>query len=471
MRKLPLLSVLLLSACVMGPDYHPPAMDLPGHWPAPAVIPAEAQSVINLDWWKQFNDPVLTKLEEEGLAANSDIAQAAARVEQARGALDLRWANQFPELDAQADATRTRNSARSSFGGFPANPKPYNSFGLAAVLNYEINLFGKLTRSTEAARARLLAAEHNRDAVRLRVAADIAVAYFNLRALDAQAQVTENTVAAREGAYDYQNKQYQGGVTNALTYRQAEAELAAAKAQAPLIAQARAEQETALSILLGRSPKELAEVVIERGASLDDLPVPPLLPADLPSELLTRRPDIQAAEQNLVASNAEIGVARADYFPTLSLSGLLGVASSKTGTLVEGAARNWNASGSLAGPLFDFGRVSANVDQAIAQKDQALAAYAQTVRTAFKEALDSLSGVQNAAARVDAQATQVQARVESLRLAGLRYDAGYSNYLEVLDAERFLYQAQLERIDARRDQLAATVNLYKALGGGWAPQK
>lgn len=466
-----LLVSVSLAACAVGPDYKKPTLDLPQEWPwhkeASMTEGGSRYDVVSPTWWQEFQDPALTTLIEEGLEANADLVTAAARVAQARAMLTVKEADLYPSLDAQANATRTSNSEMARMGGFALNSKPFNDFGLGAVLNYELDLWGRLRRSKESAKAQLLSVKANRDAIRLAVVSNIAVSYFNLRALDAQLDITNNTIASRKDALEFQRKQYDMGGENALTFHQAEAELADAQAQKPALEQARLEQETALSVLLGRSPRDILDGVIIAGKSVDTLSVVPKLPNELPSVLLERRPDIFAAEQTLVAANADIGVAKADYFPRLSLSSLLGLNATDIDNVLKSHARRWQLAGTASVPLVDFGKRSANVDSAEAGRDIAMAEYEQTIRVAFKEVIDALSSETTSTARERAQIRQMTSRAESLRLSDLRYKSGYSNYLEVLDAQRFLHAAQLARVTAKRDRLISVVNLYRALGGGW----
>ena len=462
MRKIiSIASVLLVSACMVGQDYQRPKLDMPEQWQNGQTV---GESIIRRDWWADYHDPVLNQLMDEGLKQNADLLTAAARVAQSRALLGLNEADLYPTLSMQGEVSRTQNSRESAN---PFNIKPFNNFGLAAVLDYEVDLWGKLQRATESARAELLASEYNRDAVRLAITSEIATGYFNLRALEAQMAVTQDTIESRKAAYDYQKAQYNHGILNELVYRQAESELATAKADLPSLQQARDEQETALAVLVGRTPKAIVENPIPAGEQIENMPVPAAITAQAPSLLLTRRPDIQAAEQSLTAANANIAVARADYFPTLSLSALLGLNSTEANDLLQASARRWQTGAAIAGPILDFGRTRANVQGAEAQKEQALIAYQQTIRVAFKDVVDAMKRTGTTAERVDALDNAVQAQSSALRVANARYHAGYSNYLEVLDAERSLYQSQLEQISAIRDRLAASVTLYKALGGGW----
>lgn len=469
MRKLLLPATLaLLTSCSLIPDYQRPAMDVPAGWSGAAVNPTCKLKALPMDWWKSFNDPALTALVEEGLNANDDLYRAAARVAEARAIVSQRQSDQLPTVYGQADVTRTSNSREAhANGNFTPSSKPYNDFSLAIVLEYEVDLWGRLRSATQQARAQLLASEATQGAIRLSVASDVANAYFNLSALDAQIAVNEQTIKSREESLRYQQAQYNHGAVDKLTYKQAEAELADARAVLPTLVQARTEQESALKVLLGKSPKEIVEKKITPTATPDAMPVPPVLPPSLPSDLLERRPDIQAAEQNLIASYADIGVVRTQYFPRLSLSGLIGLSSSEASKLLRSSARNWDAGVGLVGPLVDFGGIAADVDAAKARRDQALADYRQTVRNSFKDVVDALEATKNTAAQVEAQNTQVAARAETLKLAEVRYKAGYTTHLELLDSERSLFNAQLNRISARRDQLTAAVNLYKSLGGGW----
>lgn len=472
-HKMRLISALLLtvslSACAIGSDYKKPETALPEQWPWAQDVNAQANQVISKDWWNQFNDPALTALIEEGLQANADLLVAAARVSQARAMLTNSQSELYPTLDAQAGAVRVKNSAESASGA--VSSKPFNDLSLGAVLNYELDIWGRIRRSNESAREQLLASQAARDAVHLAVASNIALGYFNLRALDMQLDITEHTIESRQDALEFQRKQYDMGGENALAFHQAEAELAVANAQKPALEQLRAEQESALAVLLGRSPREIVQGKVNVGHEIDNVTIAPALPNNLPSYLLERRPDIAAAEHGLIAANANIAVAKADYFPRLSLSGLLGLASNDADDLLRSSARKWQFGANAAMPIIDFGRTSSRVDAAEAAKEEALVNYQQTVRVAFKEVMDAMSAENTSQAREKAQMQQMKSRAETLRLSDLRYKSGYSNYLEVLDAQRYLYQAQMDRVAARRDRLSALVNLYRALGGGWGDRK
>lgn len=469
MRKLSLVSLLALSACMVGPDYQAPSLSLPERWLMGDAVPQATKPDAKklLAWWEQFNDPTLTALVQEGLLANGDLAVAAARVAEARGILVVAEADLYPTLSAQGGYTRTSRSSEARFGGFATPSKPFNDFSMSGVLSYEVDLWGRLRRATESAQAQLLAEQANRDAVALAVASDIATGYFNLLALDSQISITQQTIAARESGYSYQQKQFNAGQIDVLTARRAEAELAIAQAALPQLEQLRIEQQNALAVLLGRAPKALIEMPVRSTKAVAALPVPPQMPLDAPSTLLERRPDIASAEQQLIASNAQIGVAKADYYPNISLQALLGLASSQMDRFLRSSARTWQAGATTSVPLVDFGRVASNVEAAKAREAQAMANYQQVVRRAFGEVADALARVQTSEARVAAQARQVRANTESNRIANLRFDAGYATQLDQLDAQRQLFQAQLDLVSAQQQRLAASVTLYKALGGGW----
>lgn len=468
MRRLILLALTsgLLSACAIGPDYQRDTPPLPDAW----RLDAEAHKpALDARWWTRFDDPVLDALIAAAEQHNQDLRLAVARVDEARALAGIAQADLLPSLNASAQGSRARGS---TVGLQPAPGRPIvEDKQAAATLSFELDLWGKLRRANEAAQASLLASQANRDAVRLTLLAQVAQGYFSLRALDEQFSLAESTLATRQQALLLQEKRFKGGITSELDYRQAQAEAAVAAAAVPALAQQAQQAESALAVLVGRSPRDIVAGGLPRGKAIGALTAPPAVPAGLPSSLLTRRPDLQAAEQNLVAANARIGVARAAFLPSISLTGLLGSESVALNNLFNGPAATWSFAANLAMPLFDFGKTAAGVDAASARQRQALAQYQLAIQTAFKEAQDALVAHRKTREAAEARATQVGALKRSLRLARLRYDNGYSSYLEVLDAERGLFQAELDAIDAQRQRLSATVELYKALGGGWQADK
>lgn len=454
--KQSLLSLLVaaaLTACATGPDYQRPALDLPQ---------GAANVSVAANWWQQFGDATLDGLIQQALQHNRDLQQAAARVDEAAAALGSARASQLPQVNANLGGARAGTSRYSSGAG--ATGESYNA-GLSA--SWEIDLWGKLSRGREAAGADLQAQQRQLDAARLSLTAQVAGAYFQLRSFDAQLAAAEATLKGREESLTLRQKRFNGGMTSELELRQAEAETAAARASVPRLRQAVKQSEHALAVLTGRSPKALLEPVA-RGHSLDALNVPPAVPAALPSDLLLRRPDIAAAEAQLMAANARIGVARSAYFPSISLTAALGSQSLELADLFSGPARTWSFAGNLLAPIFNNGQIAAGVDAANARQKQALAAYEKAVQQAFADTLDALSAVSATRDTEAAQQQQLTAMREALRLARLRYDAGYTGYLDVLDAERNVFQLELAQSEARVARLNAVVGLYAALGGGWA---
>ncbi|WP_434632080.1 efflux transporter outer membrane subunit [Chromobacterium sp. CV08] len=459
---IPVAVALAVSACAVGPDYSRPKVELPE-----AQAGAQAPAV-DADWWQRFDDPVLNRLIEEAVKNNFDLQAAAARVDQAAAQAGIARAALLPSLGANAGYQSGRSSQPLTS---PGTPLVSNVRAANLTAAWEIDLWGKLRRSNEAARAGYAASRYDRDAAQLALAAQVAQTYFQMRALDAQLDIAKRTLQSRDESLKLQTKRFQGGLISELDQRQAEAEAASARASVPQIARSLEQTETALGVLLGHSPKQLADGGVSRGKDINSLASPPSVPADLPSSLLERRPDVASSEQQLIAANARIGVAKAAYFPSINLTGALGSQSLSLDSLFTGPTRTWSFAGNLAAPIFNFGATGYGVDAASAGQKQALAQYQKTVQSAFKDALDALAA--NSAARdiLQAQTTQLTALNRSLKLAGLRYDNGYASYLDVLDAQRNSFQAELNLVGARLDQLNATISVYKALGGGWEAGK
>lgn len=450
---LPLLVATALSACAIGPDYQRPVLELPQA--AANVAPVTA------DWWQGFADPVLNATIDEALRYNRDLVQAAARVEEAEAAAGIARASLLPEVNGSVSSARSRASLYSSGAGALGNSRQ-------AMLNasWELDVWGKLRREREAALADVSASANLLAAARLSLSSQVAKTYFQLASYDAQLASARGTLQSREESLALRKKRFNGGMTSELELRQAEAEAAAARAVVPQLAQAVTQTEHALAVLLGRSPRAIAANVA-RGKGLAALAEPPQIPAALPSDLLLRRADVAAAESRLVAANARIGVARAAYFPSISLSAGLGSVSSSLSDLFSGPAQTWNFAAGLTAPIFNAGRIAAGVDVANARQKQALAGYEKAVQQAFADTLDALSAVSAARETEAAQQAQLTALREALRLARLRYDNGYSSYLDVLDAERGVFQVEQALSSARLARLSAVVSLYAALGGGW----
>lgn len=457
---LPILLSAVLSACAVGPDYRRPAPTLPDRFPDAEAAPAAA-SEMRTAWWTLFNDPVLTGLVEDALRNNQDARIAAAQVEEAEAVLRQANASFFPQVDLGAAATRSRVSAETAL----PNPAPLvrDDRRLAASTAFELDFWGKLRRASEAARAQALATAYGRDVVALTLASTTAQAYFSLRSLDAQIAALGDSLKTRGESLDVVKNRAEAGYASGLDLNQALGARADAAAQLKELVRQRAVVEHQLGTLSGRLDLKLP------AGDIRTMPVPPAPPAGLPSTLLDRRPDVRAAEQNLVAANAQIGVAKAALFPTISLTGNYGGQSGALSELLDTGARIWSAGFGLALPIFDAGRNAARVDQAEARQRQSLFNYQKTVETAFREVADAIGNVrQSALAEADLQA-RVDAARNTLELSRIRYEAGYAAYLDVLDAQRTANDAELALARNRQAQLAYTVDFMKAVGGGWMP--
>jgi multidrug efflux system outer membrane protein len=457
------LSLLLFSlfGCTVGPDYVRPAVESPVDW---RVDYAAAANAANTLWWEQFDDPVLNQLIDTALRENKDVRIAAARVEEFAARLDVSRSGFYPQLGYNGQASNNRAS-RDSFGGVPpGSGRNYNNYGATLNAGWEIDLWGRIRRATEASRAELLAQEDNRRTVILSLVSAVANTYVTLRQFDRQLEVSQETLATRAEALRLFEMKFKGGVISELELAQVKVEYEQAAAAIPPTEQLIALTENALSVLLGHNPGG-----IPRGKSIDALLLP-AVPAGAPSSLLANRPDIHAAEQNLVAANARIGVARSQYFPTISLTGLFGYVSEELDNLLQSSANVWSLGGSALGPIFTGGAITGQVRASEAVQRQSLTAYLQTVQTAFRDVDDALIRVQKSRERLAAEGRRVQALDDYARLAKLRYDEGYASYIEVLDAQRSLFDAQLQYITVRGDVYTSLVNTYKAMGGGWVMQ-
>jgi len=457
------LSLLLLSlfGCTQGPDYVRPAVESPVDW---RVDYAAAADAVNTRWWEQFEDPVLNQLIDTALRENKDVRIAAARVEEFAARLDVSRSGFYPQIGYNGQASNNRAS-RDDFGGVPSGTgRNYNNYGATLNAGWEIDLWGRIRRATEASRAELLAQEDNRRTVILSLVSAVANTYVTLRQFDRQLEVSEETLATRAEALRLFELKFKGGVISELELAQVKVEYEQAAAAIPPIEQQIALTENALSVLLGHNPGG-----IPRGKSIDAL-VLPAVPAGAPSSLLANRPDILAAEQNLVAANARIGVARSQYFPTISLTGLFGYVSEELDNLLQNSANVWGLGGNALGPIFTGGAISGQVRASEAVQRQALTGYLQTVQAAFRDVDDALISVQKSRERLVAEGRRVQALGDYARLAKLRYDEGYASYIEVLDAQRSLFDAELQYVSVRGDVYTSLVNTYKAMGGGWVMQ-
>lgn len=458
---------LLLAGCVtVGPNYLRPALDLPTTLARPIATSAALDQTDWRNWWKSFNDPVLDQLLDEAATHSQDLLLAAGRIEEARSAVSIADSERYPTVDAALGEIRSRRSQKT--GQLPPGVSPINQttqIGLSAA--WEVDFWGKFRRTDEAARTRLLAQETSRGTVLSSLYAGVAQNYFALRAYDAQVILTDSALKTRQENLRLQQKRLNAGSIGALDMHQAQSEVAAAEIVQAQARQAVSNTETVLAVLLGRSPAAISAPVIARGAPIDALYAQQRQPADLPADLVNRRPDILAAEQTLRAANADIGQARAAYFPSIRLTSGIGYESSAFRDLLNPASMLWNLGANLVQPVFRAGAIGALVSGAQAREAQARAQYLTSVQNAFKDVHDALTNLAASEQLYGASTRRATALTDSLRLATLRYDNGYSSYLEVLTAQRDLLQIQSNRIDAQRTQLQALVALYKALGGGW----
>jgi outer membrane protein, multidrug efflux system len=465
-RRRPLVGVplaLVLGGCLLGPDYTRPPIPVPEAWREPAERSA---SLADLDWWQYFDDPVLLDLIQIALTESHDVRIAVVRVEQARASLVATNAARFPVVGGAASYSNQRLSA-VTFPPFETSNVPTHLLEgqihrISLDLAFELDLWGRLRRATEAARADLLSTEEARRTVRLTLVADVATAYVGLLQIDEELAISRRTVDSRREAVRILRARAREGIGSMLDLRRAEGELAAATNTVPDLERQARQIENALSVLLGRNPE-----AIPRGRPLTARTVPVDVPAGIPSELLDRRPDVRAAEQQLVAANARIGEAKAAYFPQIRLTGTAGLESSDLALLFTGPARVWNFLPVLTVPIFNAGRIAAGVDFAEAARAQALARYQQVIQVSFREVDDALIAHQKNREEIEEVQKQVIAYREVVRLAKLRYFNGIGSHLDVLDAERQLLGAEQLAARTLALQLVTLVQLYKALGGGW----
>lgn len=459
-------AILFITGCTVGPNYRRPAVQTPASFRAPTPLPpGESSSLADLKWFEVFKDERLQDLERTALAQNYDLRDAAARVEAARANVGIVRSEQYPNFGAGANLTTTRTSRNGALP-LPASfvPSQNRTFGSATLdlLSFEVDIWGRLRRATEAARANLLSAEETRKAVITTLVSDVATAYFNLRELDSELDISRRTLATRQASLDLIKSRQNGGVATLLELRQGEELVYTASETIPTLQQQIEQTENAISLLLGNNPGEVV-----RGRSLTEQELPPNVPAGMPSALLERRPDIRAAEQNLIAANAQIGVAKAAYFPQISLSGFLGGQSNQLSSLFAGTSRVWNFIPQVTQPIFTAGRLKSNVKLTEALHESALVEYEKSIQTAFTEVSDALIAHQRVRESRAQQELLVAALQDRTRLAYVRYRGGVDTLLNALDADRDQFQAELNLAQVRRSELLTVVQLYKALGGGW----
>jgi multidrug efflux system outer membrane protein len=451
-----LLLVVFGTSCAIGPDYERPDVAPPQEYRG-EVTPDEATSIADLPWWEIFEDPVLQDLIREALAANYDLRSAIQRVEQARNIVTVAQSPFYPQFEYQAQAGRQRDPK--------LHDRPHDTYSLffgAFALAWELDVWGRIRRSSEAARYALMATEEFRRGVLLGLVTGVAQSYLSLIELDRELEIARETAESFRQTLELFERRFEGGIGDKLQVARAEAALALTEAQIPELERQIVVQENAISVLLGRNPGP-----IDRGRPLDDYLSPPAIPAGIPSDLLERRPDVLQAENTVASANAQVGVAMANFFPRIGLTALYGGQSTELTDILKDNFSIWNIAGNLTGPLFQGFELLGRYRAQVAGFEETVAQYEKAVITAFAEVSDALTAQSKLARSRTAQERAVAAYKESVRLSRVRYDSGLASYFEVIEAQQQLFPAQLTLAQIRRNELITVVTLYRALGGGW----
>ncbi|VVM36131.1 Outer membrane protein OprM [Pseudomonas fluorescens] len=459
---LPLLICLSLTGCMLGPDYQRPATDAPDAY---RYADQEANNLSNTLWWEQFKDPVLNDLIRSALAENKDIKIAAARVEEFQGRYGVVRSQMFPQIGAGAQGSRSRAPRDNGPVPLDSSVDPiYKNYQATLNVSWELDVWGRLRRLNESARADLLSSEEGRRTVILSLVSSVASSYIALRNLDRQLEIARTTAKARGDSYDIFKLRFGAGTISEMELAQNLSEFQRTQASVAQFESQVAQQENNLAVLLGRNPGPII-----RGRDLTQLTLPSV-PAGLPSDLLERRPDLRQAELNLISANAQIGAAKALYFPTISLTGLLGSVSNQLSNLFTGPSATWSYGLAASMPIFTAGGIAGQVQQAEAFQQQTLLVYQQSIQSAFRDVENALVAASKSREQLASQASQVEALRTYTRFARLRYDNGYTSYIEVLDAERSLFDAELNYTQTRGSVFTAMIDVYKATGGGWVTE-
>jgi multidrug efflux system outer membrane protein len=452
-----------LVSCKLGPDYERPPIVTPEKW---RELAAAEASIANVPWWELFQDEELQRLITTALAENRDLRIAIERIEEARALYGISRSELYPQVDAQVIGGGLKFSEGSithtpdADQGDPDTTKGLSSIGVG--FSWELDFFGRIRRMNEAELARLFATQEARRTVALTLVSDVARAYVELRALDRRLEISRRTLESRREYVGLSRDRFEGGVTPELDWRQAEAEFFRVEAIVYDIEKLITQKENELSILLGRNP-----AAIPRGRTVDVQPIPPEVPAGLPAQLLERRPDVREAEQRLVAATARIGEATAMLYPRISLTGSLGFASTDLSELLDGDSTNWNIFAGLLQPIFNAGKNRRRVEVRESQQRQAVYDYERTLLQALREVEDSLVGLRKSGEQRGSQQKRVEAERKVVELSELRYRGGVAAYLEVLDAQRSLFNAEIDETTSISEHVTSLIRLYKALGGGW----
>jgi outer membrane protein, multidrug efflux system len=451
-------AMALLEGCTVGPKYKKPVVPLPDAW---RITTSESASLANEKWWELLKDPVLQQLIRTSLANNTNIRLAAAQVAQAQAQVMVARSAEFPQISATPSAEREREITPNTRGS-STQSGTFNTFALTGSISYAVDFWGLYRHATEEARENLLATEQARSNVIIGVVSSVAQDYFLLRTLDLELQETQSTASAYRDSMNLTESLYKAGVESELDVKQAQTALQTALAEVPLLQKQIGQEEDALSVLLGQNP-----ATIPRGLDIKDQPIPPSVPAGLPSELLERRPDVLGAAHTLAAEYAAVGVAKAQFFPQLTLTGGGGTESSALSQIASTRNIAWNVAGGLTQPIFTGGQLRGNLNLAKAQQQQALINYQSTALTAFQEVNDALIAYQRSQEQLAAQEILVSAAKDALHLSNLRYQGGIDTYLNVLTAEESLFTGQITLAEDRDAVWTALLQLYQALGGGW----
>ena len=449
---IPILLVITLSSCSVGPDFVKPEVDTLETYRFDTL---KVDSIANLEWWNLFDDEMIDTLVLTALKENKDLRIAVARIEEASAGLTFTGADRYPKLDIQAGI------ARGNFAGGQKFSSETNSFSVTPALSWEIDFWGKYRRATEVARATLLASEYSLRTVQIGLIAEVIGTYFQLLDSRQRLDIAKATLKSREESLNIIKQRFDKGIVSELDLNQAQIQREIAMAAIPSFERLVSKTENTLSVLLGKNPG-----VIKNGKTLKDFYNVPKIPVGIPSELLLRRPDILEAESLLQAQNARVGVAAAQQYPSFSLTALLGVASDDLSTLTNNGLA-WSTGASILGPLFNFNKNSARVEIEEAKTRQSLFNYEKTVLNAFREVEDALVDIDTYKREVEAKERQVKAARNAESLSRFRYNQGVASYLEVLDTERTSFSSSLELSQAKQRYLTSYITLYKALGGGW----
>ncbi|NNC23448.1 efflux transporter outer membrane subunit [Salinisphaera sp. USBA-960] len=467
MNKLAVLGLAALvglAGCTLGPDYKRPSVDMPSSKFASTHLSQKQRKAL-ASWWEKFGDAKLNHMINEALDRNLKIAKQVQVVRQERAALGMANADLFPTVSGQADAARQEVSRNSASGASSADRRS-DQFSVSGTLDYEVDLFGRLRRSRQAARAQLLSSAYTQDSIRLTVIADVVTNYLTLRSLQRQIRVTQDTIETRKKGLSLDKKRYKYGAINKLTLLQTRSLLQSARAQLPPLKKQVGKQKTALAILTGKTPRQIMNHMEVADGKFSQIKVPEL-PKAIPSLVVDRRPDIRAAEAKLIAANADVGAAKAKFFPTFNITAMIGSKSTDVSDLFDPLSTASSITGSITQPILDFGQRSANYTSKKARKQQAVIAYRQTLRQAFKGVSDALTEVKYTKQRLQSVRSELQKYRDTLQLARTRYKAGQTNFFNVLDAQRNVYSTQLDLATSIRNRFTAIANLYKAIGGGW----